>query len=84
MSTTDKNIIPEKNIREAIKEVEKIAKEGVSGNTVIHKKELTRADVVKLDEGRPYIDQLPDGQLRLRYRCGNKMYHIPMTETDLT
>ena len=82
MSTTDKNIIEDKNIREAIKEVEKIAKEGISGNTVIHKKEITKNDLTKLDEGRPYIDQSKGGVPKVRYRIGNKLYHILLTPSD--
>lgn len=83
MSITNKFKIEDKNILEAIKDIEKKAIEGKDGNFEVFKREMNKNELGQMKEGKRYIEQRSnDEDPRIRIKIGNQLYHINLTKTD--
>lgn len=82
MSILDKHKVEDRNTREAIKEVEKIAKGGEKGNFKVVEKPLDYNDIVNMEEGKRYITpdtNNPNNKI-ISTRIGNDIFETIMVK----
>jgi len=80
-SILDKYKIPDKHLRESLKEIEKLAQEGKAGNAKTFQREITYNEIHLLKEDVRYIGISGNG-VEVVYRVGNDLYFQPLTKKD--